>query len=90
MSAQNDYHSISDFVLMISLTSGIPRNSERDWSVHLNAVHEAVHCFADWFALHLLTSFFRFRSIMKRQQKLSSFFTKKRMAGESEKHEDFH
>ena len=63
--------------LRLVFMSGIPRNSERDWRVHLNALHAAVHCFADWFALRLLTSFFRFRSIMKRQQKLSSFFTKR-------------
>ena len=76
--------------LRLVLTSGIPHNSERDRSVHLDALHTAVNCFADRFALRLLTLIFCFRSSMKRQQKLSSFFAKKGMAVESEKHEDFH
>ena len=65
--------------------SGIPRNSSRSWSVISTF---CIHCFADQFTLHLLTLFFSFCFITKQKQKLSSFFTPKRMAIQPEKHED--
>ena len=73
--------------LRLFFMSGIPRNSERDRSVHLDGLRTLL-CRS--IRTHLLTLFFCFLPIIKRQQKLSSFFTKKRMSVESERHEDVH
>ena len=57
--------------LLLFFMSGIPCNSERDRSVHLDALHTLL---CRLIHTHLLTLFFCFHSIMKRQQKLQCKF----------------
>ena len=69
--------------------SGIPRNSERDWSLYFFVLHRI-----DQLAFRLLTYnvvvlfIFHQSKFMERQQKLSLFFAQKRMAVEAENQED--
>ena len=64
---------------VVLFVSGIPSNSERDWSLHFDST--------DRFHLCLLTLFFCLCFLIKRQQKPSLFFTQKRMAVEPENQE---
>ena len=72
-------------LLAYSSLSGIPPNSRKDWSVHFDFLHtllcRSIHAsFVDFL--------FCFHFFIKQQQKLTSFFTLKKMTVQAEKHED--
>ena len=86
MSVQNNW----DFRLRVHeySVSGIPRSSERDWSLHFDSLHAAYVallinlCFICWLFCYCYIEF------MKQQQKWSLFFVQKRLAVEPENQGD--
>ena len=80
MSMQNHYYVLTISFYVRRHSTQFQETGGYIWTFH-------IRCFADRFRLHLL-AFFCFHFIMKQQQKLSSFFTQKRMGVQPQKHED--
>ena len=72
-------------LLAYSTLSGIPPNSG-ETGAYISTF--CIRCFANQFTLHLLTFLFCFHFNIEQQQKLTSFFTLKKIAVEPEKLED--